>query len=278
MQAAVGTSGRAASGASASTRPGRGATAAGAAPRFRLLAGGRAAAASAACAAAAAAPQPRDPEDSRRRVSTAENEEPDMEAEGWQGRVANWDEFWYSADWERAVEEDGPDDEHDAHRPPAPSVARAGALIDQIKGLAKRDDAINLLPFTFFENEEDLYAATPPGSAPSRNPYTSLSDFRAVAEKRRKAELLDGEWRHRQTLRAKFAYPDPYSDERVQDFYAMLGANDWSEEQARGARAAGGRPATPFFRRRAAAALTLSHSLSFVRSPLLRLNPQKKPG
>lgn len=63
------------------------------------------------------------------------------------------------------------------------------------------------------------------------NPHMTLSDLRAISEKKMKKELMDLEWQRRQAKIGKLTYPDPGQDARLTRFAWQY--RDWSDEEIR---------------------------------------------
>ncbi len=161
------------------------------------------------------------------RYISRDTTEPNYDDPDWMDKVEDWWEFWNHTNWEIEVED--LETEEGIMAGPDESLRRAQKLIDTFTKMDMRTDIINWIGTDHSEDmfEEDKYLNPPMKPVVADpNPPLSLCDLRAKAEKRRQQELIDMEWRRRQSEIGRLIYPhmDDDRDVRVRE------ARDQEEE------------------------------------------------
>lgn len=162
------------------------------------------------------------------RVEQKENTHPDFDDDDWIEKVTSWDEFWNYQKWN--VETDDLDDEHDALATANGSgVERAEKLVQALQQLEGRDDVVNFIPRLEDSEVHDVTQMELTPVSFERNPRLDACDLRAIMEKKRRKDILDREWRRRQSLLGKFRCAQYEHDLRVtNDTPEKV---EWTEEE-----------------------------------------------
>mmetsp|Transcript_37519 Transcript_37519/g.83510 ORF Transcript_37519/g.83510 Transcript_37519/m.83510 type:complete len:410 (+) Transcript_37519:32-1261(+) len=150
-------------------------------------------------------------------INNKYNTEPDFDDPEWYTKVDDWHEFWNYQRWDREIE--GLEDDVDVAGTPVNTTERALRLMAAIKDVELRAEVQQWMPPREVQDREDLFEYPPVTPvAEDLNPDLSYSDVRAVAEKRRWRELMDLEWRRRQSLVNRFQHVSQENDVRLQRF------------------------------------------------------------
>jgi len=162
--------------------------------------------------------------------SEKENQEPDFDDPEWYKKVTDWGDFWNYQRW--TFETQDLDGETDASGKPVRDLVRLVQLLQGIKSIEARHDVINWMTPMMHRKHIDNW--TDPPEETEKQPelvVLDINDARALAEKRRKRELMDLEWQRRKSKLGKIPHQNYYRDVRMQ-----LTADErraWTDEEVR---------------------------------------------
>ncbi|KAL6749868.1 hypothetical protein V8C86DRAFT_769159 [Haematococcus lacustris] len=158
------------------------------------------------------------------------NIEPDYNDPDWHKQVTDWEEFWNYTRWDLEAEGLEGDGAFDVAGNWTYGSERGFKMIEAMRKIEDRPDVVNFLPAQTFRNHVDVWDDPPVSpEKEEENPQLSVWDIRARAEKKRYRELMDIEWRRRQSKVGKAVYADNSND--VRGFQYQWQEREFSHEE-----------------------------------------------